>query len=117
MSVIILEKISATPADKIAVLLHPSWTVSVNVSVTTYLSVGKKKSVRERERQGGEKKKIASASHRNFSPPMRHLRLPSWNIPLEPATNPIILGGPRVSVVLLDHINVTLIGADRPAEP
>lgn len=70
-----------------------------------------------REREGGEKKKIASASHRNFSPPMRHLRLPSWNIPLEPATNPIILGGPRVSVVLLDRINVTLIGADRPAEP
>lgn len=112
MSEIIHEKISATPVDKIAVLLRPLRAVSVNVSVTTYLSLG------VRESKGGrEKKKIASASHRNFSPPMRHLRLPSWNIPLEPATNPIILGGPRVSVVLLDRINVTLIGADRPAEP
>lgn len=50
-----------------------------------------------------------------FFPPIGHL--PSLNVRLEPPTNPIILRGPHVSVALLDHINITLIEADRPAEP
>lgn len=57
-----------------------------------------------------------SSIRTGFFPPIKHLRLPSWNIPPETPTNPIILRGPCVSVVLLDHINITLIGTDRPAE-
>lgn len=49
--------------------------------------------------------------------PMNHPRPLSWNIQTERLTNPSILRGPCVSLVLLDHINVTLIEADRPAEP
>ncbi|TNN60759.1 hypothetical protein EYF80_029003 [Liparis tanakae] len=45
------------------------------------------------------------------------LRLPSWNAPPERPTNPIILRGRGVSVAPLNHITVTLIEADRPAEP
>lgn len=37
---------------------------------------------------------------------------PSWNIWLQPATNPVIPGRPRVSAVLLDRINIRLMGAD-----
>lgn len=51
-----------------------------------------------------------------FPPPIKHLRLPSWSISSETPTNPITLRGPCVSVVLLDHINITLIETDRPAE-
>ena len=49
--------------------------------------------------------------------PPNILILPSRNVPPEFSTNPIIFGGRRVSVALLDHISITLIGADRPAEP
>lgn len=41
---------------------------------------------------------------------------PSWNIWLQPATNPVIPGRPRVSAVLLDRINIRLMGADGPTE-
>ena len=50
-------------------------------------------------------------------PPIGCPRLPSRDVALEPLTNPIILIGPCVTVALLDHINITLIEADRPAEP
>lgn len=43
--------------------------------------------------------------------------LPSWNVPLEPWTDPIMLRGPSVSAALLHHINITLTEADRTAEP
>lgn len=41
---------------------------------------------------------------------------PSWNIWLQPATNPVVPGRPRVSAVLLDRINIRLMGADGPTE-
>lgn len=48
--------------------------------------------------------------------PMGILAPPSWNIWLQPATNPVIPGRPRVSAVLLDRINIRLMGADGPTE-
>lgn len=67
-----------------------------------------------------KKKELTPIKHQKcfffFFPPIKHLRLPSWNISSETPTNPIILRGPCVSVVLLDHINITLIETDRPAE-
>lgn len=43
--------------------------------------------------------------------------VPSWNVLLEPSTDPIVLRGPRVSAALLHQINITLTEADRTAEP
>lgn len=41
---------------------------------------------------------------------------PTWNIGLQRAPGSVIPGRLRVSVVLLDHINIRLMGADGPTE-
>ncbi|KAG8006763.1 hypothetical protein GBF38_022770 [Nibea albiflora] len=59
----------------------------------------------------------ANSVTESVCPENGRLHLPSWNVLPELPTNPIILRRSRVSVALLDHINITLIEADKPAEP
>lgn len=81
----------------------------------------------QKESGGGQKLSASISTHSQIrSPPAAHLKClfsPFFDIasastfmepPTSSQTNPLVLGGPGIFPVPLDHIPVTVIGADRP---